>query len=158
MHEFPDVPSFLAQVGTELGVSDWVEVVQERIDLFAEATGDHQWIHVDIARAAEGPFGGTIAHGYLTVSMVPVFLQQVYTIGQVASILNYGLDKVRFPHPVISGARVRGRIVLAAVEPATAGHKVTLSVTVEIEGVDKPACVAQVIHIVIAHEKHINVD
>lgn len=141
-----------AAVGTTLGTSAWVEIEQERIDLFADATGDHQWIHVDADRAATGPFGTTIAHGYLTLSMIPMFLESTYRLEAVPAVLNYGLDTVRFPHPVAVGSRVRGVTSLERVEPTAAGLRATLSVVVEIEGAAKPACVAKVIHLVTTSE------
>lgn len=130
-------------VGQEIGVSDWVTVDQKRIDLFAQATGDHQWIHVDPVRAAKGPYGGTVAHGFLTLALLPELGQAALQIGDVRMGINYGLNKVRFPAPVKSGARVRGRFKLLALEPLPGGAQLTMEVTIEIEGGDKPACVAE---------------
>lgn len=139
--------SVLAAVGTCLGTSGWVMVAQERVDMFADATGDHQWIHVEPVRAARGPFGSTIAHGYLTLSMIPVFLAEIYELVGFDSVLNYGLESVRFLHPVTVGSRVRGIVTLEDAQQVTAGMRVVLDVTVEAEGASKPACVARVIHL-----------
>lgn len=131
-------------VGEDLGPSDWLEVDQKRIDLFADATGDHQWIHVDPEKAATGPFGTTIAHGYLTLSLLPAFTPQLLTVEGVRMGINYGVNKVRFPSPVPVGSRLRatGRVAEVA-EVADGGFQVTLVVTVEREGGDKPVCVAE---------------
>jgi acyl dehydratase len=136
-----------ALVGQELAVSGWMTIDQARIDLFAEATGDHQWIHVDPARAAEGPYGKTVAHGFLTLSLIPALFQDALEISARLSI-NYGLDRVRFPHPVVVDSRVRGRFRLLEAAPLPPmkdlqGLQVKMEVTVECEGADKPACVAQ---------------
>ncbi|GHE79034.1 MaoC family dehydratase [Streptomyces longispororuber] len=141
---FTSADDLRAAVGEQLGYSDWLEVDQKRIDLFAEATGDHQWIHVDPERAAAGPFGATIAHGYLTLSLLPVFVPQVMRVEGMRMGLNYGTNKVRFPSPVPVGSRLRATAVLTAVEPTKDdGVQVTTAVTVEREGADKPACVAE---------------
>ncbi|WP_282795454.1 MaoC family dehydratase [Streptomyces sp. CC224B] len=141
---FRSADDLRAAVGEQLGYSDWLEVDQKRIDLFAEATGDHQWIHVDPERAAGGPFGATIAHGYLTLSLLPVFVPQVMRVEGMRMGLNYGTNKVRFPSPVPVGSRLRATAVLTAVEPTKDdGVQVTTAVTVEREGADKPACVAE---------------
>lgn len=133
-----------AAVGTHLGFSDWEEVTQDRVDLFAEATGDHQWIHTDVERAkAESPFGGPIAHGYLTLSMSNEFLPRIVEVRGVSMGVNYGVDKVRFPAPVPVGARVRAGVELVAVEDVTGGIQTTMRVTIEIEGGTKPACVIE---------------
>jgi acyl dehydratase len=129
----------------DLGVSGWVEVTQEMIDRFAEATGDHQWIHVDPERAAEGPFGRTIAHGYLTLSLLPVLLGDLLQVTDATMGVNYGLDRLRLTSPVKVGARVRSRAMLRATEPKAGGLLVRLDVTVEIEGEDRPALVAEVL-------------
>lgn len=132
--------------GTELGVGEWVTVDQRSIDLFAQATGDHQWIHVDPERAADGPFGTTIAHGFLTLSLLPRLVADIYRVDGVRMGVNYGLDKVRFIAPVPVDARVRVRSVLRGVEPKGEGVlRVLLESTIELEGSDKPACVAQTI-------------
>ncbi|MCW5637020.1 MAG: MaoC family dehydratase [Rubrivivax sp.] len=130
-------------VGQELGVSDWITVDQRRIDLFAEATDDHQWIHVDAARAAAGPFGATVAHGFLTLSLLPPLFASAFHIDGIGMGINYGLNRVRFPAPVRVGSRLRGRFKLLAYEPLPGGAQLTVEVTVEMEGSDKPACVAE---------------
>lgn len=135
-----------ALVGTHLGYSDWQVVDQDRIDLFADATGDHQWIHVDPERASSGPFGGTIAHGYLTLSLVPVLLSQVMTVEDVAFGVNYGCNKVRFPSPVPSGSSVRLGATIAAVDDVEGGVQVTIDVALEVRDALKPSCVAQVVY------------
>jgi acyl dehydratase len=136
--------------GTALGSTDWVEIDQQRVDLFAEATGDHQWIHVDVDRALGGPFEGTIAHGYLTLSMVPWLGGQVFALATPGAQLNYGMNKVRFPHPLRVGKRVRGHVSLGAVTDLPAGKQVVISYTVEIEGEPKPACVAETVVLLLA--------
>jgi len=136
----------LPLVGNELGPSEWVEVTQDRIQLFADATGDHQWIHVDVDRAkAESSFGGPIAHGYLTLSLVNMFLPELLTVEQFSAGLNVGLDKVRFPAPVPSGARIRGRGLVVSAEEIKGGVQVVIRITVEVDGGDKPACVADTV-------------
>ncbi|WP_411071737.1 MaoC family dehydratase [Streptomyces sp. cmx-4-25] len=140
---FTSAEELRAGVGEQLGYSDWLEVDQKRIDLFAEATGDHQWIHVDPERAAAGPFGTTIAHGYLTLSLLPVFVPQVLAVEGVRMGINYGTEKVRFPAPVPVGSRLRATAVLAGVEEVAGGVQVTAAVTVEREGSEKPVCVAE---------------
>jgi acyl dehydratase len=133
-----------ALVGAEIGLSRWFEVSQQRIATFADATDDNQWIHVDAERAArESPFGGTVAHGFLTLSLLPAMLEDAIRMLDVTMALNYGLDKVRFPAPVPAGSRVRGRIVLAALDRVEGGAQLRLNVTVEREGGGKPACVAE---------------
>lgn len=143
------VDELRAAVGEHLGYSSWHEVTQERIDQFAEATGDHQWIHVDPERAKDGPFGSTIAHGYLTLSMVPMLVWEVYRVDGVKMGVNYGSDKVRFPTPVPVGSKVRAGVELTAVDDIPLGVQVTAKVTVEIEGAQKPAMVAQTISVVV---------
>jgi acyl dehydratase len=136
----------LGAVGKPLGASDWLEIRQERIDGFADATGDHQWIHVDLERAKSGPFGKTIAHGYLTLSLVNCFLPQIVEVRGISMGVNYGCDKVRFPAPVPVGSRVRGVGQLVAAEEVKGGAvQATVRVTVEIEGGEKPACVVDTI-------------
>ncbi|MGK5629735.1 MaoC family dehydratase [Streptomyces sp. URMC 123] len=132
-------------VGTELGPGDWLEVDQKRIDLFAEATGDHQWIHVDPGRAAEGPFGTTIAHGYLTLSLLPALVPRLMRVEGVRMGVNYGLNRVRFPAPVPVGARLRAAARILDVREVEGGAQVTLAVTVEREGGEKPVCVAETV-------------
>ena len=133
------------QAGAEYGPSSWIEVSQERIDAFADATGDHQWIHVDRERAAQGPFGGTIGHGYLTLSLVPVMSYEVLPRQEGGMGINYGLNRVRFPATVPSGSRVRGTFRVDAIEETDWGHQATLTATIEREGGDKPVCVAEVV-------------
>jgi acyl dehydratase len=132
-------------VGQQLGVSDWLEITQERINLFADATGDHQWIHVDPEKAKDGPFGACIAHGYLTLSLVNLFLPQILDVQGISMGVNYGTDKVRFPSSVPVGSRVRGSAELVAVEEIKGSIQATTRVTVEIEGSDRPACVVDTI-------------
>jgi acyl dehydratase len=133
----------LQAAGTHLGYSDWLEVTQERVDQFAEATGDHQWIHTDPERAKDGPFGGTIAHGYLTVSLSNLFLPQIVEVRGISLGVNYGADKVRFPAPVPVGSRVRGGAELRSVQPIDGGVQVVTVITIEVEGGAKPACVIE---------------
>jgi acyl dehydratase len=138
-----ELPSLAGQT---LGTSDWVEVTQAKIDQFADATGDHQWIHVDRERAADGPFGTTIAHGYLTLSLLPMLVRSVYTISGAGMGINYGLNRVRFPAPVPSGSRVRAEVVLSSVDELEGGAMQLVSkVTITAEGADKPACVAEAV-------------
>ena len=139
-----DVANLAGHVGREVAISDWIEIAQERIDLFADATGDRQWIHVDPARAAsESPFQGTVAHGFLTLSLVSALARQALTIGRVQTAVNYGVNRVRFMSPVPAGSRIRGRFTLAAIGEAGGGIQATWSVTVEREHSDKPCCVAE---------------
>lgn len=138
--------------GEELGVSEWVAVTQERIDLFADATGDRQWIHVDPERAADGPFGATVAHGYLTLSMLPFLGAQVYAFAGDVARVNYGLNKVRFVAPVKVNSKIRNRVQLLSVENIDKGQRATLQHTVEIKGSDKPACVAETVVLLMGTE------
>lgn len=147
-----DPASLLDMVGADLGTTDWVELSQQRIDTFADATGDHQWIHVDVERAlAESPFGGPIAHGYLTLSLVNLFLPQLVEVRGASMGVNVGLDKVRFPAPVPAGSRVRGTAKVVSAEEARGGVQVVVRVAVEVEGTTpgeptaRPACVADTI-------------
>lgn len=132
-------------VGTRLGVGDWLTIDQERIDGFARVTGDDQWIHVDPVRAAGGPFGTTVAHGWLTASLIPVLVRGIYRVDGVRSAINYGSDRVRFPAPVPVDSRVRATVDLDAVDDVAGGVQLTALVTVEREGGDRPVCVAQVL-------------
>ena len=132
-----------AAAGTHLGHSDWLIIDQARIDAFADATGDHQWIHVDPEKAKDGPFGATIAHGYLTMSLSNYFLPQVRDVQGVSMGVNYGVDKVRFPAPVPVGSRIRASVELAEVEEVKGGLQTREVVTIEIEGSDRPACVIE---------------
>ena len=143
MRVFNGVDELRAAKGTEVGVSEWFTVAQERIDGFADATEDHQWIHVDAAKAADGPFGTTIAHGFLTLSLLSRLVQDVYRIDGVRMGVNYGLNKVRFTSPVPVDSRVRARVELVDVADVTGGVQLTIGVTVEIEGSEKPALVAE---------------
>jgi acyl dehydratase len=142
---FDNAEAILAAVGQKLGSSDWLTITQERVKLFADATDDHQWIHVDPVRAKDGPFGATIAHGYLTLSLVSRFLPQIVDVRMKMGV-NYGSDKVRFPNAVKVGARVRGTGELIAAEKTKdGGVQATIRVTVEIEGESRPGCVADTI-------------
>ena len=133
-------------VGTHLGYSDWVTIDQARINLFADATGDHQWIHVDPERAKEGPFGGTIAHGYLTLALTPGLLDQVVAVQGAAFGVNYGCNKVRFPAPVPVDSDLRLGASVGSVEEVDGGVQVVLDVTLEVRDAPKPSCVAQVVY------------
>jgi acyl dehydratase len=143
-HTVLDGPqAVLDAVGTHLGHSDWLEITQERVDLFAEATGDHQWIHVDPVRATDGPFGGTIAHGYLTLSLSNLFLPQIVEVTGFSMGINYGTGKIRFPAPVPVGSKIRGGAELTAVEEVKGGLQASITITIEVEGGAKPACVIE---------------
>jgi acyl dehydratase len=131
--------------GDEFGPSSWIDVPQERIQAFADATGDHQWIHVDPERAASGPFGTTIAHGYLTLSLLPAMSYEVVPRQDGGMAVNYGLDRVRFPSPVPSGSRVRGTFRVDSVDEADWGYQATMTATIEREGGEKPVCVAELV-------------
>jgi acyl dehydratase len=143
MKVFNGLDELAGAQGSQLGPTDWVEIGQDRVNTFADATDDHQWIHVDPARAAGGPFGGTIAHGLLTLSLLPHFSQQLYTVENIAMAVNYGYNKVRFITPVKVGARLRARAELTSVTQLEGAAQSTMTVTVEIEGSDKPAAVAE---------------
>ena len=143
MQKFNGLSELVAAEGAELGPTEWLEITQDRVDLFADATEDHQWIHVDPELAASGPFGGTIAHGLLTLSLLPYFTHQLYTVDNIAMAINYGYNKVRFITPVRVGARLRARAVIALVAQLDNAVQATLNTTVEIEGADKPAAVAE---------------
>ena len=132
-----------AAAGRHLGYSEWLEIGQDRVNLFADATGDHQWIHVDPERARGGPFGGPIAHGYLTLSLSNYFLPQIVEVRGFAAGVNYGMNKVRFPAPVAVGSRVRAGAELLEVEDVRGGVQTTMRITIEVEGSDKPACVIE---------------
>jgi acyl dehydratase len=146
---FQGISELQEAVGSHLGHSAWHEVTQEQVNLFADATGDHQGIHVDPDRAAAGPFGAPIAHGYLTLSLVPILSAEVYRVDGVRMALNYGANRVRFPAPLKVGSRVRGGVQLDSVEPSSLGFTLAATVTVEIEGVPKPACVAQTLVVIV---------
>ncbi len=142
-----DLEDLKTYIGQHLGYSDWMEVTQEQVNQFADATGDHQWIHVDPERAAkESPFGGAIAHGYLTISLAPPLLGQVLRVEGVKMGVNYGINKLRFPSPVPVGAKLRAGATLASVEEIPGGAQVAMDATFEVEGADKPSCVAQVVY------------
>ena len=145
MRTFTSFDDLTAAVGEDLGASDWLTIEQDRVDAFAEATGDHQWIHVDVERAASGPFGGTIAHGYLTLSLIPMLGAQVFGLETPGAKLNYGVNKVRFPHPVRVGSRIRDHVTMGEVTDLPAGKQLTLRHTIEIEGRPKPGCVAETV-------------
>ncbi|HSA51063.1 MAG TPA: MaoC family dehydratase [Yinghuangia sp.] len=149
MRVFTSFDEFAAQKGEHLGYSDWHVVDQDRIDRFADATGDHQWIHVDPERAKDGPFGATIAHGYLTLSMIPALGKDVFRLEGPKMLVNYGTDKVRFPTPVTVGSRLRVGAELAEVRDVAQGKQIVIRYTVEIEGQTKPACVAETLVLVV---------
>ncbi len=140
---FSSPDELLGAVGADLGTSEWIEIDQERIDLFAEATGDHQWIHVDPEAAAAGPFGATIAHGYLTLALTNQFLPEIVRVEGVSMGINYGTNKVRFPQPVTVGSKVRGSAVLTEAAEIPGGVQAVVTITVEIDGQAKPACVVE---------------
>ena len=143
---FDSVAGVVAAVGTDLGCTGWTTMTQQRIDRFADATDDHQWIHVDAERAAQGPFGACVAHGYLTLGLANKFLPELVHYRRLKMGVNYGCEKVRFPAPVKAGARIRGRGEVVAAEPVKGdGVQVTVRITVEIEGSDKPGCVVDTI-------------
>jgi len=141
--EIKQLAEFKGLVGQEIAVSDWVTITQERINQFAEATGDFQWIHVDPVKAKDSPFKSTIAHGFLTLSLVPMLLEQVVRMPSVKMGVNYGSNKVRFTNPVPVNSRVRGRFTVKEAEDLAGGMQITVLATIEIEGVEKPACVAE---------------
>jgi acyl dehydratase len=146
MRQVPNLDALAPLVGSELGVSDWLLVDQERINAFADATGDHQWIHVDPERAAKSPFGKTIAHGYLTMSLAPLLLKQIWQVDGIRMGINYGLNKLRFPAPVPVGSRLRLRASLQALEPVEGGVQASVGLNFELEGGAKPACVAEALY------------
>ena len=143
MKSFEHLVDLQPLVGQEVGVSDWISVDQKRIDLFADATGDHQWIHIDPVRAAAGPFGTTVAHGFLTLSLLPEMSASAFEVRDTRMGVNYGLNRVRFPSPVPSGSRLRGRFRLLSYVPIEGGAQLTVEVTMEREGSTKPVCVAE---------------
>lgn len=134
-----------AQVGEHIGSSGWISIEQPRIQKFADATDDHQWIHLDAARAKGGPFGMTVAHGFLTLSLLPRMMSEAFSVEDVETAVNYGLNRVRFPSPVPVGSRVRGQFRLLSLEPVPGGSQLTMEVNIELEGSRKPACVAEMI-------------
>ena len=144
MTTFDSLDALRAAAGTHLGWTDWLEVDQARVDRFADATGDHQWIHVDVERAhAESPFGGPIAHGYLTLALSNLFLPQLISVPAASAGVNYGTGRVRFPAPVPVGSRVRGGAEVVAVDEIPGGLQTTITITIEVEGSTKPACVIE---------------
>jgi acyl dehydratase len=150
MRTFTSLDEVAGAVGEELGTGAWLEVTQDRVNTFADATDDHQWIHVDVDRANDGPFGGPIAHGYLTLSLIPHLGTSVFAFETPGAKLNYGLNKVRFPNPVKVGQRVRDHVTLLAVDDLPMGKQVTMKHVIEIDGVDKPACVAEMVVVLLA--------
>jgi acyl dehydratase len=143
MRVFTTLDEIAEAANTEIGTSEWLTIDQRRVNQFADATGDHQWIHVDLERAKEGPFGGTIAHGYLTLSLVPWLGSQVFKLQTPGAKLNYGVNKVRFPNPVKVGKRIRSHVAIGEVTDLPSGKQLTVRHTIEIEGEAKPACVAE---------------
>ncbi|MFD5179727.1 MaoC family dehydratase [Nocardia sp. NPDC058379] len=150
MRTFDGIADLEAAVGSHVGYSEWHTITQAQIDAFADATGDHQWIHIDTEKAATGPFGTTIAHGYLTLSLVPLLVAQVYRVEGVRMAVNYGANKLRFPAPVPVDSKVRAGIELVSVAAGAAGHLVTTKIVIETEGGDKPACVVESLTLVVA--------
>jgi acyl dehydratase len=145
MRVFTTFEELSGAVGEDLGRTDWLEMTQERVNAFADATGDHQWIHVDVERAKQGPFGGTIAHGYLTLSLIPQFTPELFGLETPGAKLNYGVNKVRFPTPVKVGSRIRAGAEIAEVSDVPAGKQMVTRYTIEIDGETKPACVAETV-------------
>ncbi|MHB1164139.1 MAG: MaoC family dehydratase [Candidatus Nanopelagicales bacterium] len=152
MTVFRTVDEVLESVGRDLGASDWMTIDQRMIDGFASVTGDHEWLHVDRARAATGPFSGTIAHGFLTLSLIPMLRDQVFRIDTDRASLNYGLNRVRFPAPVPVDSRVRVRARIIEVNEIPAGVQVVTEYTIEMEGSERPACVAEMLVLLVAIE------
>ena len=145
MRVFKSVDELAKAVGEEIGPTDWLTIDQKRVNLFADATGDHQWIHVDLQRAASGPFGGTIAHGYMTLALIPWFASQLFMLETRGAKLNYGINKVRFPSIVKVGTRIRCSCSVAEVTPHPAGTQLVMRYSIDIEGEAKPACVAETV-------------
>jgi acyl dehydratase len=142
MRTFASLTEFVAAKGESLGFSDWHKITQEQVNAFADATGDHQWIHVDLDRAASGPFGGTIAHGYLTVSLLPILSMEIFRIEHLTMGINYGLDRVRFPSPVLTGSSIRAEATLTDVKQTHLGSLASIRMRIEIDSQEKAACVA----------------
>ncbi len=142
MRTFANLEEFVAAKGESLGFSDWHKITQEQVNAFADATGDHQWIHIDTERAAGGPFGGTIAHGYLTVSLLPILSMEIFRVQNLTMGINYGLDRVRFPSPVLTGSSIRAEATLTDVKQTHLGSLASIRMRIEIEGQEKAACVA----------------
>ena len=152
MRVFKDLAELEAAVGEEVGPTEWMPITQQRVNKFAEATGDHQWIHVDRERAASSRFGTTIAHGYLTLSLLPLLASQLFVIEHRGAKLNYGVNKVRFPAAVPVGSRIRATVTVAAVDTVQGGRRLTLDYVVEVEGLDKPGMVAQSVVVILDPE------
>ncbi|GAT67805.1 maoC family dehydratase [Planomonospora sphaerica] len=153
MRIFSNIQELKAAVGEHLGHTEWRTVTQEQVNLFADATGDHQWIHVDVEAAAKGPFGGTIAHGYLSLSLLPSFMMELFRVDGLAMGINYGLDKVRFPSPVPVGARVRCGAELVDLKGTPSGYLSKIKMTVEVEDRPRPACVAETLSLYVPAEE-----
>jgi acyl dehydratase len=145
MIHIPTLASLQQRVGEQLAVGEWLTVDQAMIDKFADATGDHQWIHIDRERAAKGPFGTTVAHGFLTLSLLPKLAESALKVDDVRMGVNYGLNRVRFPAPVPAGSRIRARLKLVSYEPLDGGAQLVMEVTMERDGSDKPVCVAETV-------------
>jgi acyl dehydratase len=152
MRTFANIAELKAAVGEHFGHTEWRQISQEQVNLFADATGDHQWIHVDVEKAKEGPFGGTIAHGYLSLSLLPSLMKELIQVGGLAMGINYGLNKVRFPSPVPVGVRVRAGAELVDLKGTPSGYLSTMRLTVEVEGQKKPACVAETLSLYVPAE------
>jgi acyl dehydratase len=150
MRTFANLDEFVAAKGESLGFSEWHKITQEQVNAFADATGDHQWIHVDLERAASGPFGGTIAHGYLTVSLLPILSMEIFRIEKLTMGINYGLDRVRFPSPVLTGSTIRAEATLTEVKETQLGSLAHIRMRIEIEGQQKAACVADTLSLFVA--------
>ena len=150
MREFQNLDEFAAAAGEHLGYSEWLTITQERVNQFADATDDHQWIHVDVEKAAEGPFGAPIAHGFLTLSLISGFVGKIYRVNGLKMGINYGLNKVRFPQPVKVGSKIRAGAELVEVTDVPGGKQAVVRWTIEIDGEPKPACVAEMVARLIA--------
>ncbi|QTI70339.1 MaoC family dehydratase [Gordonia polyisoprenivorans] len=146
---FSSLDDVKAAIGEDLGSGEWLEITQERVNQFAEATGDHQWIHVDPERAKAGPFGAPIAHGFLTLSLLPMLAGSIFAVEGPKLVINYGMNTVRFPNPVPVGSRIRANAVITSVEEGPKGVTMVVRNTVEIEGADKPACVAENVRVMV---------
>lgn len=149
MRTINGIDEFESLIGQELGTSEWLTMDQDAINSFADVTGDHQWIHVDEARAAEGPYGATIVHGFFTLALIPKFSSEVFTIEGVSIRVNYGLNKVRFLQPVVVGSRLRGKVEVKDVIRGDKGTQVILQQTIEIDGQERPACIAEVVTLLV---------
>ena len=150
MRTFASLDEYTEAKGEHLGHGEWHEITQDEINLFADATGDHQWIHIDIEKAKAGPFGAPVAHGYLTLSLIPMLVKDIYTIEGLKMGVNYGLNKVRFPSPVVVGSRVRAGAEILDVVDFPPGKQAVVKVTVEIDGNPKPGCVAETVVLFVA--------